>query len=72
MNNIEELDLRDNVLSMRDVLSPIGALPHIRILKITGNPITWDINYRSQTIKQLNPATINHKVICFCNCILTL
>ncbi|XP_071522690.1 uncharacterized protein [Panulirus ornatus] len=63
MSNIEELDLRDNVLSLKDVLSPIGALPHIRILKITGNPVAWDINYRSQTIKQLNPATTNHKVV---------
>ncbi|XP_045597946.2 serine/threonine-protein kinase 11-interacting protein isoform X3 [Procambarus clarkii] len=63
MSNIEELDLRDNVLSMKEVLSPIGALPHLRVLKISGNPLTWDINYRSHTIRQLNPATANHQVI---------
>ncbi|KAG7176525.1 Serine/threonine-protein kinase 11-interacting protein-like 1 [Homarus americanus] len=63
MNNIEELDLRDNVLSLKEALSPIGALPHIRVLKISGNPITWDLNYRSQIIRQLNPATANHKVV---------
>ncbi|XP_069960971.1 serine/threonine-protein kinase 11-interacting protein isoform X3 [Cherax quadricarinatus] len=63
MKNIEELDLRDNVLSMKDVLTPLGALPQLRNLKITGNPITWDINYRSHTIRYLNPATANHKVV---------
>ncbi|XP_037799321.1 geranylgeranyl transferase type-2 subunit alpha-like [Penaeus monodon] len=57
MSNIEELDLRDNVLCMNDVLSPIGALPHLRILQISGNPLAWDINYRIHTIRLMNPAT---------------
>ncbi|XP_037788373.1 serine/threonine-protein kinase 11-interacting protein-like isoform X5 [Penaeus monodon] len=63
MSNIEELDLRDNVLCMNDVLSPIGALPHLRILQISGNPLAWDINYRIHTIRLMNPATANHKVL---------
>ncbi|XP_042884414.1 serine/threonine-protein kinase 11-interacting protein-like isoform X3 [Penaeus japonicus] len=63
MSNIEELDLRDNVLCMNDVLSPIGALPHLRILQVSGNPFTWDINYRIHTIRLMNPATANHKVL---------
>ncbi|XP_066962716.1 serine/threonine-protein kinase 11-interacting protein isoform X3 [Macrobrachium rosenbergii] len=61
-NNLEELDLRDNVLSLQGVLSPLGALPHLRVLRLDGNPVTFNQNYRMHLIKQLNPATSNHKI----------
>ncbi|XP_068203292.1 serine/threonine-protein kinase 11-interacting protein-like isoform X2 [Palaemon carinicauda] len=61
-NNLEELDLRENVLSLQGVLSPLGALPHLRVLRLHGNPVTYNQNYRMHLIKQLNPATSNHKI----------
>ncbi|XP_076051987.1 uncharacterized protein LOC143031703 isoform X1 [Oratosquilla oratoria] len=62
LSNLEVLDVSDNVLGDPSGVDTLSSLPHLRNLRLTDNPLTFDINYRIHTIRRLNPATANHEV----------
>ncbi|CAL4071944.1 unnamed protein product, partial [Meganyctiphanes norvegica] len=59
---LEEVDLRDNVLSLQEVLTPLSLLPKLQTLGLKGNPLACDQNYRMHAVRRLNPQLTNHKV----------
>ncbi|KAK4311542.1 hypothetical protein Pmani_016958 [Petrolisthes manimaculis] len=63
MSNLEELDVQGNLLSFLGVLGVLGALPHLRVLTLTDNPLVFHPSYRTRVITMLNPATANKEMI---------